>query len=105
MAKMNRAQYNPTDFEKGLWGYLKKIFPQYHNHFRVVTMKRSLNAESKFVWAMENGKIPEIVDVYFLDDYLCEVNESMLPQQAEALIIHCLKQYETGMKAKAGFKI
>lgn len=101
----NRAQYQPTMFEKALWGYFKQMFPMYYNRFRIVTMKRSLNPDIKFVWAMENGKIPEIVDVYFLNDYMCEVNESMLPQQVEALLIHCLKQYETGMKAKAGFKI
>jgi hypothetical protein len=67
-------------------------------------MKRSLNSESRFVNAMETGKIPEIVDVYFLDQYICEVNESMFPQQVETLLIHCLNQYKTGVEAKAGFK-
>jgi hypothetical protein len=101
----NRALEHTTDFEKALDIMFRRLFPQYHSYFKIVTMKRSINSETQFGWAMATGKIPEIVDIYFLDDYICEVNEKMFPAQVETLVIYCLNQYKTGLETKAGLKI
>ena len=101
---MSNAKKEPTMFEKALNGYFKKIFPQYHDLFRIVTMKRSLSKDSDLIWAMNKKKIPEICDIYFQDEYICEVNEAMKPDEVEALIIKCLNQFKDGLEKEVGKK-
>ena len=94
----NDGLREPTYFEKAIYGMLLKMFPQYVDKFNIVTMKRSIHKDSKEVWAMNTGKIPEIVDIYFNGDWLCEVFENMMPQQVEAKIIYCLNRIKKGLE-------
>jgi hypothetical protein len=98
----NKAKYNPTDFEKALDALFLQMFPQYHRFFNIVTMRRSYSDDAPLIWAMNQGKIPEICEIYFLGDYMCEVNNSMYPAQIELLITNCLIQYRTGLEKNAG---
>ena len=97
---MANAKKEITFFEKALDGFLRKIFPQYHDLFRIVTMKRSLHKDSDLVWAMDKKKMPEICDIYFQDDYICEVNEAMKPEEVEALLIKCLNDFKDNLETK-----
>lgn len=97
---MSNAKKEITFFEKALSGFLRKIFPQYHHLFKIVTMKRSLSKDSSLVWAMDKKKIPEICDIYFQEDYICEINESMKPNEVEALLIKCLNDFKNNLEAR-----
>lgn len=55
--------------------------------FQVFAEKTKYNPDTvAWSWAQWRGKLPEICEVYFNGEYLCDINENMAREQAIALI-------------------
>ena len=78
-------------FEKGLKELLRREFPN-SSLFTVVSEKKKYRAELEGSWGQQRGKEPEVCEVYFDHTYLCDINESLRPEEAKSVILFNLMQ-------------
>lgn len=68
-------------FEVGVERLIQYNFKDSENYHVVSHIKQFRKDTVHEVMAMEKGKLPEVADIYYMGEYVCEVNEHMNPEQ------------------------
>jgi hypothetical protein len=85
-----RGLLEKTEFERGIMGLIKSNFKDWWN-FRVAEERRIYTKEtSEYIWKQERGLIPFVAEVYYLDDYLCDITSKTQPDDALKLITNSI---------------
>jgi len=78
------ALNNPTFltyFEKGLIRLIELNFPN-PKDFTIISERRAYRArDDESIWKQNKEIIPEIAEIYYQNEYLCEVRSSERPDQ------------------------
>lgn len=90
---------NPTEFEKGVKAMLMRHFKD--DGFKVIEERRLYNPyASESIWAQNKGIEPYVVEVYYRDEYLCDVNSKQMPSVALANIEKALVRNITSLHSQ-----
>jgi hypothetical protein len=84
-----------TQFEKGLHKLLKNNFIDSHKFAIRLETKIYKPSEDLSIRAQKLGKRPTAAEIYYENEYLCDVYESQKPYEVLEKITHFLKLYIT----------
>jgi hypothetical protein len=94
------ALNNPTDltyFEKGLMLLIELNFPN-PKDFTIISERRRFRArEDEYIWKQNREDIPEVAEIYYKNEYLCDVVSKETPEQV-------LKKIKMLLKVKSSNK-
>lgn len=76
-----KQRVNETYFEKGIKMLIMNNFPNFSRFSYIAEVRRYKTAEVKEIWEQENNMLPQIVEIYFDGEFLCDVIETMDAQQ------------------------
>jgi hypothetical protein len=98
-----RGLLNKTEFEVAVSEFIRRNFKDWWN-FRVAEETRIYSsAASEYIWEQEKGLKPLVVEVYYMDDYLCDLTSKTQPSDALEIITQSImklvkKQAEESFK-------
>ncbi len=83
---------NQTIFEKALVKMIELNFPDPKN-FTIIAERRKYRVrEDQSIFNQNIGKAPEVADIYYKNEFVCDVSEDMQPQLALFKIKQNLKE-------------
>lgn len=84
--KANELFKDKTIFQKSLELEIMNNFKEWKK-FSVYAEKTKYNPDTvEWSWKQWRGKLPEVCEIYFSGEYLCDIHENMRRDQAIALI-------------------
>lgn len=85
--------------EKGLRMMIDQKFTR-NDLFQVISEKHVFNKDTQYIYDQEHGTLPEICEVRFQGEWICDINANMRPDFAYAVILDGLKKLKEKLERR-----